>query len=244
MEMKRLAQEKGVVIYENSPVIDFKKISSSLFQVKTGKGEITTDYLVFATNAYSILFPQLKSIQRPVFTHIVMTEPLSDQQLDGIGWKNRAGIEDARDLIHYYRLTKDNRIVMGGGDVSLGYGSQLNRDLNEKHFSHLQNHVLEIFPQLKGIRFTHKWGGPVSVTLDMAPVIGYLGENKKAIFSMGCLGHGVSMTTTNGKAIAEMICEKKNQKDADVFYGQENNSMATGSDIVRSRPCNQGIYEN
>ena len=220
-EMKRLAQEKGVVIYENSPVIDFKKISSSRFHVKTDKGEITADYLVFATNAYSILFPQLKSIQRPVFTHIVMTEPLSEQQLDGIGWKNRAGIEDARDLIHYYRLTKDNRIVMGGGDVSLGYGSQLDRDLNEKTFSHLQNHVLEIFPQLKGIRFTHKWGGPVSVTMDMAPVIGYLGENKKAIFSMGCLGHGVSMTTTNGRAIAEMICEKKTKRTQMFFMGRK-----------------------
>ena len=36
-EMKRLAQEKGVVIYENSPVIDFKKIFSSRFHVKTDK---------------------------------------------------------------------------------------------------------------------------------------------------------------------------------------------------------------
>lgn len=27
--------------------------------------------------------------------------------------------EDARNLVHYYRLTADNRIVMGGRDVSL-----------------------------------------------------------------------------------------------------------------------------
>lgn len=219
--VKGLAESEGAVIYEQSPVKGFSRSASSGFVVRTEKGEIQSEYLVFATNAYSILFPELKSLQRPAFTHIVMTEPLLKERLDSIGWGCRAGIEDARDLIHYYRLTKDNRIVMGGGDVSLGYGIDLNKDLNEKIFSHLKNHVVEVFPQLKGIGFTHQWGGPVSVTMDMAPVIGYLGQDRKVIFSLGCIGHGVSMTTMNGRTIAELITGEKTERTDMFFVGRK-----------------------
>lgn len=110
---------------------------------------------------------------------------------------------------------------MGGGDVSFGYGANLDKDLNDKIFAHLEHHVTEVFPQLKGIGFTHRWGGPVSVTLDMAPVIGYLGNDKKCIFSMGCVGHGVSMTTTNGRAIAEMIAGRQSPRTDMFFVGRK-----------------------
>lgn len=220
--MKAVAEQAGVTIYEESPVQDFSRNGASgKFTVRTAHGTVQADYLVFATNAYSILFPKLRSIQYPAFTHIVMTEPLSDAQMRSIGWQCRAGVEDARDLIHYYRLTRDNRIVMGGGDVSFGYGADLNRDLNETVFRHLKAHLLEIFPQLNGIRFSHQWGGPVSVTVDMAPVIGYLGADRKAIFSMGCIGHGVSMTTYNGRTIAELICGRQSERTEMFFVGRK-----------------------
>lgn len=219
--MKTLAGESGVTIYERSPVKDFSRQKNAGFTVRTESGEIRSRYLVFATNAYSVLFPELRSLQRPAFTHIVMTEPLTDAQMQSIGWQCRAGVEDARDLIHYYRLTRDNRIVMGGGDVSLTFGTNLDRDLNEKTFAHLENHVTEVFPQLAGIRFTHRWGGPVSVTLDMAPVIGYLGTDRRAVFSLGCIGHGVSMTTQNGRTIAELICGMDTERTRMFFVGRK-----------------------
>jgi glycine/D-amino acid oxidase-like deaminating enzyme len=219
--MKTLTEGAGVRVYERSPVTGFGRGPSSRFTIRTEKGILQTEYLVFATNAYSILFPQLKSMQIPAFTHIVMTEPLSTSQLNSIGWQCRAGVEDARDLIHYYRLTCDNRIVMGGGDVSFGYGVDLNRELNDKIFSHLEHHIIEIFPQLKGIGCTHRWGGPVSVTLDMAPAIGFIGEDRKAIFSMGCIGHGVSMTTLNGRTIAELICGRNTSRTEMFFVGRK-----------------------
>jgi glycine/D-amino acid oxidase-like deaminating enzyme len=219
--LKDLAESQGAIIYENSPVVSFSRKRTSGFTVKTDRGEINSEYLVLATNAYSILFPKMKKLQIPAFTYIVMTEPLTQAQYDSIGWKNRAGIEDARDLIHYYRLTADNRIVMGGGDASLSYGANLDKDLNEKIFTHLKKHVTEVFPQLKGIRFTHQWGGPVSITTDMTPVIGYLGTDKKAIFSMGCMGHGVSLTTMNGRTIAEMITGQKTERTEMFFVGRK-----------------------
>jgi glycine/D-amino acid oxidase-like deaminating enzyme len=218
--LKRCAETEGVTIYEASPVTRFSKEGSGDFLVETAQGVIRADYLVIATNAYSVLFPQLRALQKPAFTHIVLTEPLSPEQLDSIGWGCRAGVEDARDLIHYYRLTHDNRIAMGGGDVSIGYGDDLDKDLNDRVFRHLEKHITEIFSQLEGVGITHRWGGPVSVTLDMAPVIGYLGEDRRALFSMGCIGHGVSMTTTNGRAMAELICGQQTERTELFFVGR------------------------
>ena len=220
-EMKRIAEKRRIVVYEQTPVSGFEKKSDGSFLVKTGKGSIRATYLVFATNAYSILFPQLKSMQTPAFTHIVLTEPLTKAQLKSIGWKCRAGVEDARDLIHYYRLTADNRIVMGGGDVSLTYGADFDRDMNEEIFVHLEKHIVEVFPQLKGIRVTHTWGGPVSITVDMAPAIGYIGKEKRALYSLGCMGHGVSMTAYNGKTLAELICGRKTARTEMFFVGRK-----------------------
>jgi len=205
-ELKRIALQAGAEIYEETPVIKIER--GPRFTLHTPGGKITTDKIVFATNAYSHLFPGLRSKQVPAFTHMVVTEPLTEKQLKTIGWKNRQGIEDARNLVHYFRLTADNRIAMGGSDVSITFGRNMERDLNPRTFADLERDVVRLFPHLKGIRFTHRWGGPVSVPIDMAPAIGFLGD-PRAIYSLGCVGHGVSMTHLNGRTIADLLLERK-----------------------------------
>jgi glycine/D-amino acid oxidase-like deaminating enzyme len=126
------------------------------------------------------------------------------------------GIEDARNLVHDYRLTADNRLLMGGRDVSLSSGREMDRDLNPEVFSSLRDDVRELFPALKDIAFTHEWGGPVSVPLDMAPALGYAGD-KQLVYSLGCVGHGVSMTHLNGRTLADLVLEQKTDL-TDVFF--------------------------
>jgi glycine/D-amino acid oxidase-like deaminating enzyme len=205
-ELKRLAMQSGAQVYEESPVIEIHRETD--FTLTTPSGKVTAKKVIFATNAYSHLFPQLKRKQVPAFTHMVVTEPLSQAQLESIGWKNRQGIEDARNLVHYFRLTIDNRITMGGSDVSLAYGGDMEHDLNAHTFADLERDIIWLFPHLKGIQITHRWGGPVSVPLDMAPAIGFLGD-QRAIYSLGCVGHGVSMTHLNGRTLADLAMERK-----------------------------------
>jgi len=205
-ELKRIAMQAGANIYEETPVAEIKR--NGKFTLTTPGGTVTAEKVVFATNAYSHLFPGLRSKQVPAFTHMVVTEPLTEKQLATIGWKGRQGIEDARNLVHYFRLTADNRIAMGGSDVSITYGRNMERDLNPRTFADLERDVVRLFPTLKGIRFTHRWGGPVSVPIDMAPAIGFLGD-PRAVYSLGCVGHGVSMTHLNGRTIADLLQERK-----------------------------------
>jgi glycine/D-amino acid oxidase-like deaminating enzyme len=138
----------------------------------------------------------------------VLTEPLAEERIDAIGWRGREGLEDARNLVHYYRLTTDNRLLMGGRDVSIRYGSDMDGDLNDQVFADLERDVVQTFPSLEGAAITHRWGGPVSVTLDMAPALGLLGD-ERVVYSLGCMGHGVSMTHLNGATVADLILGRK-----------------------------------
>ncbi|HLV44500.1 MAG TPA: FAD-dependent oxidoreductase [Aggregatilineales bacterium] len=201
-ELRRVCLELGVEIYERTPVIEVERGQS--ITARAPRGRVRTERLVLATNAWSHLIPQIRRKQVPAWTYVVLTEPLEPRHFDAIGWRNRQGVEDARNLVHYYRLTPDNRLLMGGGDVAVSYGADMDRDTHYATWRHLAGHIAQVFPPLKGVRITHRWGGPVSVPVDMAPAIGTVGD-ERVIYSAGCMGHGVSLTHLNGLTIAQML---------------------------------------
>jgi glycine/D-amino acid oxidase-like deaminating enzyme len=205
-EEKRLVSEMGVHVYEDTPVTEIH--SGPPFQLQTPTGTVTSQKLVFATNAYSHLFPLLLRKQAPAFTYMIATEPLSPEQLNPIGWQGRQGLEDARNLIHYYRLTPDNRIVLGGGPVGLSFRNSLFHDDSQSAWQHLEAHLHFLFPHLKRIKITHRWGGPFSVTVNLTPALGYVGD-RRAVYNLGCIGHGVSMSHLNAQVICSLLLDKE-----------------------------------
>lgn len=206
-EQKRYAVQLGVRVFENSPVLATAQTAGPepAQRLLTPNGSVTTHRLAFATNAYSHLFMQLDRLQVPAFTYMISTEPLSTDQLAPIGWQGGQGIEDARNLIHYYRLTPDRRIVLGGGPVGLSANGNLDRDSDEQAWRHLEQYLHWLWPHLSDVAITHRWGGPFSVTLDLTPALGYVGGNQSAVYALGCIGHGVSMSYLNGEVLAELL---------------------------------------
>ncbi|GIW41549.1 MAG: oxidoreductase [Candidatus Binatia bacterium] len=206
-ELKRVAVSTGVEVYENSPVVHLLR-EPERFVLRTPSGAVRARKLALATNAYARFFPELWLRQVPVFTHIVLTEPLDSERREVLGWQNRQGIEDARNLVHYFRLTPDDRLLMGGADVTVPFGRRMDLDDNPAVYARLEADVVRFFPALRGIRFTHRWGGPVSVTTQMVPALGYLGD-RRAVYSLGCMGHGVSLSHLNGRTLADLLCERQ-----------------------------------
>ncbi len=209
-EEKRRAIELGARVFEHSPVLAIGAPavyggSGDGYRLVTPDGVVSAAKLVFATNAYSHLFGELANKQAPAFTYMIATEPLTDAQLGPIGWNGHEGIEDARNLIHYYRLTPDRRIVLGGGPVGLTAHNSLDADTNENAWRHLEEHLLWLWPHLDGVRVTHRWGGPFSVTVDLTPAIGFVGDHRTAVYGLGCIGHGVAMSYLNGKVLTELL---------------------------------------
>ena len=213
--MKNLAEGAGAEIYERTPV-EAAHLKPRV-RLETPRGSVAAQKVVFATNAFTQRFPQLHSKAFPVFTYIVLTEPLSQRQLSSIGWGHRQGIEDARNLIHYYRLTADNRLLMGGEDVMYYYGGKVGMDQHWSTFQSLERTISETFPGLAGIGISHRWGGPVSVPMDFFPAMGYLGGDRRVIYSLGCVGHGVALASIAGQILRDLVKEQETEL-TDLFF--------------------------
>lgn len=205
--LAEVAELLGVTIYEQSEVIE---VAEDDRIVLTAQGSVKADKIVFATNAYSNFYPALNSKQIPIYTYIVLTEPLTDEQLNELRWEPRVGIEDSRNFLHYYRLTHDNRILIGGSEAIYYYNGPLHKNNNREMKQLLEKDFFEIFPQLEGIQFTHHWGGPISATLDLIPTIGKI--NDDIWYSIGCMGHGVSLTNYNGLTLAELLLGERSKR--------------------------------
>jgi len=99
---------------------------------------------------------------------------------------------------------------MGGGPVGLTWANGLDGDRSESAWRHLEEHIAFLFPSLRGVQITHRWGGPFSVTLDLTPAIGYLGD-PRAVYALGCIGHGVSMSHLNAQVLRDLVLERKSE---------------------------------
>lgn len=207
-EEKGLALRAGAAVFENTPVSEV--VRGPRFRLRTPGGEVRAEKMAFTVNAYSHLFPALRRKQINAFTYMIATEPLAPERLAPIGWQGREGVEDARNLIHYYRLTPDGRLVMGGGPVGLTFANDLDADRSEAAWRHLEEHVAFLFPSLAGVRVTHRWGGPISVTANLTPALGTLGD-RRAVYSLGCIGHGVSASHLNAQVLRDLLLERQSE---------------------------------
>lgn len=209
-ELKRLAEDAGAVVYEKTPVTLINDRGAAIV-LSTPRGRVRSKKLVIAVNAWAHLIKGLSKIRSraiPVWTSQIVTAPVPDEKWTELGWHDREAIEDNRQLIHYFRRTVCGRITMGGGNVAHPEEIAMGRQETKKAWDDLEAHLKWLFPTLKDIPIDYRWGGPVSVNMDTVPEIGFIGD-RRIIYSLGCMGHGVSLAQLNGRTIADLVLEKK-----------------------------------
>ncbi len=211
-ELKRLALAKGADIYENTAMTALER-HDDYISVKTADAEIKAKKVVLAVNAWGHTLDSntgLKNKQRPLWTYQIVTEPLTEQEWRDIKWDKRMSIEDNRHLVHYMRITSCGRITMGGGSVGNDGSKRMDKWHCEKTWKKLEQHLHWLFPTLKHKPIYYKWGGAVSVNLNMTPEISFLGD-ERIIQASGCIGHGVSLTQLNGRLIADLLQNRETE---------------------------------
>ncbi len=194
MGLKRVAVELGVHIYEHSRATGLKSVGQGM-HVQTEHGSVFAPRVVLATNAFPSLLKRYRLHTVPIYDYVLMTEPLSQAQLDSIGWKNRQGIADMGNQFHYYRITKSNRILFGGYDAIYNFGRNIDPANEERaqSFRDLSSHFFTTFPQLAGLRFTHRWAGVIDTSTRLCAFFGKAHAGKVA-HAAGFTGLGVGAT--------------------------------------------------
>ncbi|MFI5398187.1 MAG: NAD(P)/FAD-dependent oxidoreductase [Candidatus Binatia bacterium] len=215
----RVVRQQSGIIYEHTPVERIETAGVNV-NVRTPHGTVHADKVVLATNAYSVQFPEFRRALVPLYSYIVLTEPLSAAQWESIGWKGRQGLEDKRTYIHYFRPTADGRILMGGEDAPYYYGSSIGsqRDRNARVFALLQRDLKTIYPQLDRVRFTHQWGGPIGLTMRFVPTFGTL-VGGRVHYGFGYCGHGVAPTHVGGQIVRDLVLDRQSALRELCFVG-------------------------
>jgi glycine/D-amino acid oxidase-like deaminating enzyme len=200
-----VVRRQSARILESSPVTGIAEHPAGV-TVTTGAAEVRADTGVLATNAWTQTLPGFGGQALPLYTYVVLTEPLSDDQWASIGWEGRQGVEDVRNYVHYYRPTADGRVLWGGTDAVYYYGGPVSprRDRHEGIRRRLEREFLATFPQLGPVRFTHHWGGPISVTSRFVPRVGSL-DGGRLHYAFGYSGHGVAPAHTAAGVLADRI---------------------------------------
>ncbi len=203
--LRRACLQAGVRVHEHSPAAELRRSGSGV-QVTTPGGVVRARATVLATNAFPPLLRRLRLMTVPVYDYVLTTEPLSAGQRDALGWRGREGIGDASNLFHYYRLTRDDRVLWGGYDAVYHYGSRQSPDLERRPptFEVLADHFFSTFPQLEGVRFTHAWAGVIDTSTQFSAFYGTAWDRRVA-WATGFTGLGVAATKFAADVVHDLL---------------------------------------
>ncbi|MFG1820081.1 NAD(P)/FAD-dependent oxidoreductase [Kribbella sp. NPDC049174] len=199
--LRRACLALGVRIHEHSRVTTLHSKS-----LHTETGSVRADRIALATNAFPSLLRRLRLYTVPVYDLVLVTEPLSTAQLKSIGWRHRQGVGDASNLFHYYRLTRDDRILWGGYMPLYHFGSRIDPAFEQRNSIHamLARHFFTTFPQLDGLHFTHRWGGVIDTSTRFCAFFG-TAHSGHIGYALGYTGLGVGATRFGADVMLDLL---------------------------------------
>lgn len=201
--LRRVALERGIQIFENTPVSHFDRQCPVV--LTTPNGCVTADRVVVANNAWAAAIPELSRSIVPVTSCIVTTEPIPER-LKNIGWVGGEGITDSQLMVDYYRTTLDGRIAFGKGVGALAYGSRIGSefDFNTSDSTAAEADFRRVYPMLADVEIEHSWSGPIDRSYDSLPLFGALPGTGNIFYGIGWSGNGVGPSRIGGKILSSL----------------------------------------
>jgi gamma-glutamylputrescine oxidase len=191
--LARACVAAGVRIHEHSLVTGYSGTAPVI--VRTPKGEVRAGHLVLSCNGYlGGLEPRIADRIMPINNYLLTTAPLGARASRLIA--DPACVHDTLFVVNYFRLSRDGRLIFGGGET---YTPDFPADM--KGF--VRRHMLRVFPQLAAVPVEYAWGGTLAITMNRLPHFGRLAPN--VYFAQGYSGHGVANATLAGQLMAEAI---------------------------------------
>jgi glycine/D-amino acid oxidase-like deaminating enzyme len=209
--LARTVESMGATIYEQTEVTGFA--GGPLPVMQTPRGDVRAKQIALCGEAY---MSGLKGAGRqvmPVYSLITLTEPLSDEQWQEIGWQTRHTVESCKYTIDYLSKTVDGRILFGGRGAPYHFRSKIDDAFDRHGPTHqmLQENVRAWFPGLEQVRFTHTWGGPLGWPRDFMPTFSY--DPRTHIASArGYTGNGVATANLAGRTLAELMLDRQTER--------------------------------
>jgi glycine/D-amino acid oxidase-like deaminating enzyme len=193
----RAARDAGAVIGTGIEVRRIRQ-AGNRFVIDTSGGTIEAGTVVVATNGYTgQLVPWLARRIVPVGSYILATVPLDRTILDRLLPQRRIA-SDTRNLLYYFRVSPDHRLVFGGR-------AAFRAEHLEQSVAMLRKGMAAVFPELADVPVAYQWGGTLGVTRDHLP---HVGMRDGIAYAVGCGGHGVAMLSWLGDRLGQVLTGK------------------------------------
>jgi gamma-glutamylputrescine oxidase len=211
----------GVQIYEETPVLKIDEHA-----VETVGGVVTADKIIVCADRY---IPELKKMKKEIYrvqTSLMISSPLSSAQIKKI-FPDALMMAWDTDLVYqYFRLTGDNRLLLGGGSMWSSYWPW------ERHnaysmYTKLLHYWQKKFPEVP-VNFEYMWPGLIGVSKDLMPIAGRDKKNSH-IYYVGA-ATGLPWAAALGSYSAEHMVN--NRTDLDELFSPYRSFLVGG--IVQS----------
>ena len=191
----------GVVIHEGTPVTEIRPKHAV-----TPYGTVRAPYVLRCTEGFTASLKGQRRTWLPMNSSMVVSEPLTDDQWETIGWDGRQALGDMAHAYMYAQRTADGRIALGGRGVPYRFASRTDNDgrTQEATVEALRDILVSFFPSLAGVAVEHAWSGVLgvprdwcaTVTLDRATGLGWAG---------GYVGSGVATTNLAARTLRDLV---------------------------------------
>lgn len=210
--LRRVAIERGVKIYEHTPLESL--MHGTQVVIKTPQGKVTADRVVLAMNAWATRWAEIRKSIIVVTGDMVVTPPIPDR-LAQIGWNDGLTASDGRALVQYYRTTRDGRLAYGKGGMSGAFSFGGNVGAEVEGASPASNHVLAAmhttFPGLADVGMAKSWRGPIDRSKSGLPLLSNLGSAENVFYAVGFSGNGLGPCHMAGRALASLALERQDE---------------------------------
>jgi len=204
--LKKVLQSQGAYIFEESPVIQVLPTG-----IKTRDAKIDAQKIIVATDRF---LPELAPFSYDLYhvqTFLMASAPLPASDAQKL-FPTRPMMAWDTDLIyHYFRLTPDNRLLLGGADLFSTYSQHANYH-NSRVFKNLTRYAKNYFPELS-LEWEYIWPGLIGITKDIFPLAGIDKNNKNIYYISGAAG--LPWAAALGAQTAARILEDDTRFDGD-----------------------------
>jgi gamma-glutamylputrescine oxidase len=179
--LKAVLRARGVRVFENSKA---ERVDGST--VRTARGSVTARHVIVCINNMKRTFSRrafAKTFHAQTF--LAVTEPLTRDQVALLFPEDRLQVWDSNLIYSYYRLTKDQRLLLGGGLALTTFAPELHSPFAINRVIH---GFLKRFPRLRDIRFLQYWPGFIDITEDLFPIADLDPHNQAVQYVLGCAG--------------------------------------------------------
>lgn len=199
------AESAGALIYEQSAVTDMVRQNGS-WALNVNGLTLRADQVIIATNGYSSedMPKWLAGRYLPSQSNVIVTRPLTDEELSAAGWTSDQMAYDTKNLLHYFRLMPDRRFLFGmrGGLLT---GAKSEARVSAK----IREEFDAMFPAWRSVEADYGWSGMVCVARDMLPFVGQVPDHKGLWAGLCYHGNGVAMGSYSGAMLAELVLGRR-----------------------------------